>query len=168
MRGPPTFVPVKARAGRHWGRDTDSGAGGRKEDAPGLGRTGHALPAFSPPSPSLGVGSEDPWGPRAESPRVCGSACLLGSPEARVPTSMCICIYARATLRVGMLASVNTQFTWGAGWGAGAGCVLRAHTRRRVTASGHACTPKCTVLCWGPPVLAGDSTCRVQARCAVQ
>lgn len=83
-----------------------------------------------------------------------------------MPTYMCICIYARATLRVGMLACVNTQ----ASWGAGAEYVLLAHIRRRVTVSVRACTLKYRVLSvlGSFSVLARTSTCTVQAWCAVQ
>lgn len=89
------------------------------------------------------LGSRDRAAPHV---RICRSACLVGSPAARVSTYMCVCIYARATQRVGMLACVNTQSTWGLG----AGCVYRVHTCSRLADGTHACTPECTVMCWGP------------------
>lgn len=71
-------------------------AGHRKEDAPGLGRAsptaGAAGCATRAEEPPRGRGSE---GVRAR-----------WAVRRRVSASMCICIYARATLRVGMLACV--------------------------------------------------------------
>ncbi|XP_014648968.1 PREDICTED: UBA-like domain-containing protein 1 isoform X1 [Ceratotherium simum simum] len=71
------------------------------EDAPGLGRAG---PAPSPPRVPQGW-DEGSRGPRAQPPRACGSEGL----RAGVFTYMCICIYVRAALRVGMLACVSTR-----------------------------------------------------------
>lgn len=144
MWGPPLLFRVRPGRGGAGAR-TGSGAGGRKEDAQAWAKLDtRCTPSISPPR-AAGLGQESP-GAHGQSSPMCGSACLVGSPEARVPTYMCTCIYVRATLRVGLLACVNTQSTWGAG----AEYVLLAHTRPRVTASVRACTLKCTVLFWGP------------------
>lgn len=95
------------------------------------------------------LGSPEPAGGASG---VCGSEGLRArwAARRRVSTYLCICIYARATLRVGMLASVcvNTQSSPRRGCGL---CALRVRTGHRFADGTQACAHMgVQVVCQSP------------------
>ena len=145
MRGPPSFVRVTARAGRRRGPDGQS-AGGRKEDAPGWGRVGRAPPPpREPPAGTVSSGARGQSRPARVGLRVCVPSGQLGGACVHVHVHLYLRTRHATCGHVGVC--VNTQSTRRAG----AGCVLRVHTRRRFADGAHACThTSVRVLCWEP------------------
>ena len=95
------------------------------------------------------LGSPEPAGGASG---VCGSEGLRArwAARRRVSTYLCICIYARATLRVGMLASVcvNTHSSPRRGCGL---CALRVRTGHRFADGTQACAHMgVQVVCQSP------------------
>uniref|UniRef100_A0A8D1X2X2 UBA like domain containing 1 n=1 Tax=Sus scrofa TaxID=9823 RepID=A0A8D1X2X2_PIG len=112
----PRFVLVMAKARRR--RGPDGQLGGRQEEGRPSTGLSRALAA-----PTLDMGAPSP---RAQLPAVCGSdgLCVGWAARCRVSTYMCICIYARATLRVGTCKHAVHP---GHGCGGGGGCVPCTH-----------------------------------------
>lgn len=104
----PRFVLVMAKARRR--RGPDGQLGGRQEEGRPSTGLSRALAA-----PTLDMGAPSP---RAQLPAVCGSdgLCVGWAARCRVSTYMCICIYARATLRVGTCKHA-VHPGHGCGWG---------------------------------------------------
>ena len=139
FRGPPFLFGNGQGGAALRPRRTVGSAAGR--------RTPVAWAELGPRRPRLG--SPEPAGGASG---VCGSEGLRArwAARRRVSTYLCICIYARATLRVGMLASVcvNTQSSPRRGCGL---CALRVRTGHRFADGTQACAHMgVQVVCQSP------------------